>query len=38
MNKLSCFGVRLVPRVVASWLASRVMGKPRLTLPPRAAT
>jgi short-subunit dehydrogenase len=37
LNKLSCFGVRLVPRVVASWLATRVLGKPRGALPPRAA-
>lgn len=29
MNKLSCWGVRLVPRRVASWIAGRVMGKPR---------
>jgi short-subunit dehydrogenase len=38
MNKLSCWGVRLVPRSVASWLARRVLGKPRPgALPPRAA-
>lgn len=36
VNKLSCFGVRLVPRRLASWLATRVLGKPRPgTLPPR---
>ena len=29
MNKLSCFGVRLVPRRFASWMAGRVLGKPR---------
>jgi short-subunit dehydrogenase len=29
MNKLSCFGVRLVPRRFASWMARRVLGKPR---------
>jgi short-subunit dehydrogenase len=29
VNKLSCFGVRLVPRRFASWMANRVMGKPR---------
>ena len=29
MNKLSCFGVRFVPRRFASWLAGRVLGKPR---------
>jgi short-subunit dehydrogenase len=38
MNKLSCWGVRLVPRRVASWMARRVLGKPRPgALPPRAA-
>ena len=35
INKLSCFGVRLVPRRFASWLASRVLGKPKLALPAR---
>jgi uncharacterized protein len=29
INKLSCFGVRLVPRRFASWMANRVLGKPR---------
>ncbi|MEJ7598574.1 MAG: SDR family oxidoreductase [Kofleriaceae bacterium] len=29
INKLSCWGVRLVPRRLASWIASRVLGKPR---------
>jgi hypothetical protein len=29
MNKLSCWGVRLVPRWVASWMSRRVLGKPR---------
>jgi len=29
LNKLSCWGIRLVPRRVASWFATRVMGKPR---------
>jgi short-subunit dehydrogenase len=29
LNKLSCWGVRLVPRRFASWLATRVLGKPR---------
>ena len=38
LNKLSCFGVRLVPRRVASWLAARVLGKPRLVLPARGVT
>jgi short-subunit dehydrogenase len=38
MNKLSCWGVRLVPRRFASWMARRVLGKPRPgALPPRAA-
>ncbi|HUJ62360.1 MAG TPA: SDR family oxidoreductase [Kofleriaceae bacterium] len=36
MNKLSCWGVRLVPRRMASWLARRVLGTPRPgELPPR---
>jgi uncharacterized protein len=34
MNKLSCWGVRLVPRRVASWLAVRVLGKPRVAALP----
>ncbi len=29
VNKLSCFGVRLVPRWFASWMARRVLGRPR---------
>jgi short-subunit dehydrogenase len=38
LNKLSCFGVRLVPRRVASWMATRVLGKPRPgALPSRRA-
>jgi uncharacterized protein len=38
MNKLSCFGVRFVPRRFASWMARRVLGKPRPgALPPRVA-
>ena len=38
MNKLSCFGVRFVPRRVASWMSTRVMGSPRGgALPARAA-
>ncbi|MGE5187147.1 MAG: SDR family NAD(P)-dependent oxidoreductase [Acidobacteriota bacterium] len=28
LNKLSCWGVRLVPRRFASWLARRIMGRP----------
>jgi short-subunit dehydrogenase len=35
INKISCFGVRLVPRAFASWLAQRVLGKPKLALPSR---
>jgi len=37
VNKLSCWGVRVVPRRLASWLAQRVLGTPRLALPPRTA-
>ena len=38
MNKLSCWGVRLVPRSVASWMSRRVLGKPRPgELPSRSA-
>jgi uncharacterized protein len=29
MNKLSCWGVRFVPRSIASWISRRVLGKPR---------
>jgi short-subunit dehydrogenase len=29
INKLSCWGVRLVPRAFASWMSQRVLGKPR---------
>ena len=29
MNKLSCWGVRFVPRWLASWMSRRVLGKPR---------
>ena len=29
MNKLSCWGVRFVPRRVASWMSGRVLGRPR---------
>ena len=35
INKLSCFGVRLVPRRFASWMARRVLGKPRARRPAR---
>ena len=38
INKLSCFGVRLVPRRFASWMAARVLGKPRLVLPARGVS
>lgn len=38
LNKLSCYGVRFVPRWFASWMSRRVLGKPRVgALPPRAA-
>ncbi len=37
INKLSCFGVRLVPRRFASWFSARVLGKPKLVLPARKA-
>jgi hypothetical protein len=38
INKLSCFGVRLVPRWFASWMAQRVLGRPRPgELPQRSA-
>ncbi len=37
VNKLSCWGVRFVPRSVASWLARRVLGKPSRALPARSA-
>jgi uncharacterized protein len=29
LNKLSCWGVRLVPRWFASWMSRRILGKPR---------
>ncbi|HSD89583.1 MAG TPA: SDR family NAD(P)-dependent oxidoreductase, partial [Kofleriaceae bacterium] len=29
INKLSCWGVRLVPRWFASWMSKRVLGMPR---------
>jgi uncharacterized protein len=29
MNKISCFGVRLVPRWFSSWMSRRVLGRPR---------
>lgn len=39
LNKLSCWSVRLVPRRFASWMASRVLGKPRPgALPARRAS
>jgi short-subunit dehydrogenase len=38
INKLSCWGVRLVPRRIASWMARRVLGKPRAeALPSRSS-
>jgi uncharacterized protein len=37
VNKLSCWGVRLVPRRVASWISTRVLGRPRAeALPSRS--
>jgi short-subunit dehydrogenase len=37
-NKIAAWSVRLVPRRIASWLASRVLGKPRAeALPARTA-
>ncbi len=37
LNKVSCFGVRFLPRWFASWMSRRVLGKPRVgALPPRA--
>ncbi|MGN6105989.1 MAG: SDR family NAD(P)-dependent oxidoreductase [Kofleriaceae bacterium] len=38
INKLSCWGVRLVPRRIASWIASRVLGKPRREALPERTT
>ena len=35
INKLSCLGVRFVPRRFASWFSARVLGRPKLVLPPR---
>lgn len=35
VNKLSCFAVQLVPRRLASWTTRRVLGRPKLALPPR---
>ncbi|CAN5880675.1 SDR family oxidoreductase [soil metagenome] len=29
LNKLSCFGVRLVPRKVSTWMSTRVLGRPK---------
>jgi short-subunit dehydrogenase len=38
INKLSCWAVRLAPRRFASWMAGRVLGKPRAEqLPSRSA-
>jgi hypothetical protein len=33
MNKLSCWGTRLIPRSLASFIARRVMGRPPKQLP-----
>lgn len=36
VNKLSCFGVRLVPRRFAAWMSTRIVGTPpRAALPAR---
>jgi len=38
VNKLSCWGVRLVPRRIASWIATRILGRPRAeALPSRSS-
>lgn len=38
INKVSCFGVRLVPRRFAAWMSTRVVGTPpRAALPARTA-
>lgn len=38
INKLSCWGVRFVPRRLSSWMARRVLGKPRpAALPTRSS-
>jgi short-subunit dehydrogenase len=37
INKLSCWGVRLVPRRLASWIARRIMGRPKPALEKGAA-
>ncbi len=37
-NKMSAFGVRFMTRRLASWVAARVLGKPRFALPARQAT
>jgi short-subunit dehydrogenase len=38
MNKLAAWAVRLVPRRIASWLAGRVLGRPKAAaLPSRSA-
>ncbi len=35
INKLSCWGVRFVPRRLSSWMSRRVLGKPRPAALPR---
>lgn len=37
-NKLSGFSVRFVTRRFASWIAARVLGRPKLALPARGTT
>ena len=39
INKLSCWGVRFVPRRLSSWMSRRVLGRPRqAALPPRTGS
>lgn len=38
VNKVSCWGVRLVPRSFASWMSRRVLGRPRPGELPERAT
>ena len=38
INKLSCWGVRFVPRRLSSWMARRVLGKPRQAALPTRST
>jgi short-subunit dehydrogenase len=38
INKLSCWGVRFVPRRLSSWMSRRVLGKPRQAALPERTT